>query len=230
MLDGQLFLGSNLTDASGHVHLSLKVRKPPGDYKLSFWLMQELLEQNSAVPDGQNDSSSTSNSSQMLQAPGPANMNLHVRSCIPGEVTAAPDACEECLAGTFSLAPSNATCDGAPAGAVAPGGTVTVPKGGYWSSELRSNQIHRCPNPAACEGNRSTLLASCSSPAGPQWTCTGLGQFSALQCSSAAAAASPATAAVLVGVLHTYVGHGRLLLLLQQQLLVPAPALPTAAV
>ncbi|WIA19889.1 hypothetical protein OEZ85_005789 [Tetradesmus obliquus] len=52
---------------------------------------------------------------------------------------------------------------------------------GYWSSDPRSNQVHRCPNPAACQGNRSILLESCSSSNGP---CTSAGQFSALQCGS----------------------------------------------
>ncbi|WIA40183.1 hypothetical protein OEZ86_013575 [Tetradesmus obliquus] len=44
-----------------------------------------------------------------------------------------------------------------------------------------SLKVHRCPNPAACQGNRSILLQSCSSSNGP---CTGAGQFSALQCGS----------------------------------------------
>jgi hypothetical protein len=149
MLDDQLFLGSNLSDTMGLVHLSLKIRKPPGVYRVSFSLMQELLEQSLNAFDGQNSSSSSSSSSnnssssRMLQPPRPANMSLQVRSCIAGEVTAAPDACQECLEGTFSLNPSNATCDAAPNGAIAPGGTGIIPRDGYWSSDPQSNQIHR---------------------------------------------------------------------------------------
>jgi hypothetical protein len=142
MLDDQLFLGSNLSDASGLVHLSLKVRKPPGVYKVAFSLMQELLEQSVNAFDGQNSSYSSS-SSRLLQPPAPANMSLLVRSCIAGEVTAAPDACQECLEGTFSLDPRNATCDAVPDGAFAPGGTAIIPMEGYWSSDPQSNQIHR---------------------------------------------------------------------------------------
>ena len=143
MLDDQLCLGSNLSDTSGLVHLSLKIRKPPGAYTLSFSLMQEVMEQSLNASTGQTNSSSSSNSSRLLRAPGPAIMSLQVRSCIPGEVTAAPDACQECLEGSFSLNPSNATCDAAPDGAFAPGGTAIIPREGYWSSDPRSNQVHR---------------------------------------------------------------------------------------
>uniref|UniRef100_A0A383WG46 Uncharacterized protein n=1 Tax=Tetradesmus obliquus TaxID=3088 RepID=A0A383WG46_TETOB len=144
--------------------------------------MQEVMEQSLRASAAQtNNGSSSSNSSRLLRAPGPAIMSLQVRSCIPGEVTAAPDTCQECLEGSFSLNPSNATCDAAPDGAFAPGGTAIIPMEGYWSSDPRSNQVHRCPNPAACQGNRSILLESCSSSNGP---CTGAGQFSALQCGS----------------------------------------------
>uniref|UniRef100_A0A383WGI8 Uncharacterized protein n=1 Tax=Tetradesmus obliquus TaxID=3088 RepID=A0A383WGI8_TETOB len=147
--------------------------------------MQEVMEQSLNASAAQtNNGSSSSNSSRLLRALEPAIMSLQVRSCIPGEATAAPDACQECLEGSFSLEPSNATCDAAPDGALAPGGTAIIPLEGYWSSDPQSNQVHRCPNPAACQGNRSILLDSCSSPAGPQWPCTGPGQFSALQCSS----------------------------------------------
>jgi hypothetical protein len=84
MLNDQLFFGSNLTDGAGLVHLSLKIRKPPGSYKLSLSLMQELLEQSSMAFDTQNSSSS----SKLLQPPQPDNLSLQVRSCSCGQLPA----------------------------------------------------------------------------------------------------------------------------------------------
>jgi hypothetical protein len=52
MLDDQLLLGSNLSDTLGLVHLSLKIRKPPGIYRVSFSLMQGLIEQSLNSFDG----------------------------------------------------------------------------------------------------------------------------------------------------------------------------------
>uniref|UniRef100_A0A383V4V4 Right handed beta helix domain-containing protein n=1 Tax=Tetradesmus obliquus TaxID=3088 RepID=A0A383V4V4_TETOB len=124
LLNGTQVLGVNCSDSSGVVLMRLHIRQPPGLYVISFNL----------VPgDGQ----------KALDSVKPANFSLQVRSCIVGEVTPAPDACQACPEGSFSLEPHKRTCDSCPASAVCPGGFAIVPLQNMWHSSPESPQVHR---------------------------------------------------------------------------------------
>jgi hypothetical protein len=104
--------------------MRLNIRQPPGIYTVVFDL----------VPgDGQ----------KPLDSLKPANLSLEVRSCTVGEVTPAPDACQACPDGAFSLEPQKRTCDSCPPGANCPGGFAIVQLPGMWHSAPESPQVHR---------------------------------------------------------------------------------------
>lgn len=69
--------------------------------------------------------------------------------CLPGEVRAGAW-CQQCGANLYSFNPANTSCDICPEDATCTGGTVIIPDSGYWHSSGWSTQIHRCPNPYAC--------------------------------------------------------------------------------
>jgi hypothetical protein len=72
-----------------------------------------------------------------------ANLTVHVRGCIPGEVAPIADTCEPCVPGSYSLDPGQALCDVCPAGAECPGGAAIVQLPGWWHSAATSAQMHR---------------------------------------------------------------------------------------
>lgn len=143
LLGTNSILAVNRSDSTGLVHMTFKVRVPPGWYTIRFSLVESL------------DLSSLG-----LVVP-PAQLRLQVRRCIAGEVTAGTsDACQPCLPGTYSFNPSNASCDSCPAGATCPGRAVLLPLPGWWHSNARSAQIHRCPNPRGCSQSNSTTASA----------------------------------------------------------------------
>ncbi|WIA08532.1 hypothetical protein OEZ85_007966 [Tetradesmus obliquus] len=150
----ETFLGSNRSDSSGIVQLSLGIRQPPGSYRIKYSL---VAAGDAAIP--------------------PVLTTLEVRRCMPGEVAPSPDACVACAAGSYSLHPANSSCDACPPGAACPGGSAISPLPGHWHSAATSSQVHRCPNPAACEGDRAVLAAAAAGTAAP-------GSYADLQCSS----------------------------------------------
>ena len=112
------FLGRDRFDEHGLAHMSFKVARPPGVYVVSLW-----------SPDWPD-----------LPA---ANLTLHVRSCVRGEVTPSPDACQPCQQGFFSFDPSQGVCSTCPDNAYCSGGDVITPLAGYWRSSADSVQVHR---------------------------------------------------------------------------------------
>uniref|UniRef100_A0A383W3X7 Right handed beta helix domain-containing protein n=1 Tax=Tetradesmus obliquus TaxID=3088 RepID=A0A383W3X7_TETOB len=157
LLETNSILAVNRSESTGLIHMTFKVRVPPGWYTLNFSLVEtiDLSSLGVAVP--------------------PAQLRLQVRRCVEGEVVAgSSDACQPCLPGTFSLNPSNASCDSCPAGASCPGMAALLPLPGWWHSNTRSAQIHRCPNPTACRQARSSAPPADSpllSTAQPQAAC-----------------------------------------------------------
>jgi hypothetical protein len=81
----------NRSDSSGVVLMRLNIRQPPGLYTIVF----DVLPGDSQV---------------RVASMKPANLSLQVHGCIVGEVTPAPDACQACPEGSFSLNPSSGTC------------------------------------------------------------------------------------------------------------------------
>eukprot|EP00775_Hariotina_reticulata_P005170 gene5170-5408_t len=134
-------LGVNRSAADGSVQLGIKLRQPPGCYSITLSLVEslDLVMLGVVVP--------------------PVAMKVCVRQCVAGEISTG-DACEVCRKGSYSLsAGSDDTCLPCPsAGAECPGGAVILPQDGWWHSSPYSAQVHSCPNPAACQGNRSVVL------------------------------------------------------------------------
>jgi hypothetical protein len=124
LLNDDQVLGVNRSDSSGVVLMRLNIRRPPGDFTVTFALLPSE-DQMPALP---------------LQ---PANISLQVRSCIVGEVTPMPDACQACPEGSFSLQPNSSSCRDCPHGAQCPGGFAIVPLPGMWHSAPESTQVHR---------------------------------------------------------------------------------------
>ena len=127
MLDVQVLLqgvpvGSLQTaDVTGVATFRVPVRKPPGQYNLTF-----------AAAD-------------VFETVEKTTIRLNVLSCSKGDVVASTgDACITCVAGTYSFDPRNTTCDKCPDNAVFPGAWAVLPLEGYWSSSPNSAQIHRC--------------------------------------------------------------------------------------
>jgi hypothetical protein len=126
LLNGDQVVGMNRSDSSGVVLMRLNIRQPPGLYTIMF----------DVLPGAGQQYDKTSK-------PPAANLSLQVRGCIVGEVTPAPDACQACPEGSFSLNPSSSSCDSCPPGAQCPGGFAIVPLPGMWHSAPQSHQMHR---------------------------------------------------------------------------------------
>jgi hypothetical protein len=124
LLNGTQVLGINRSDSSGVVLMRLNIRQPPGLYTIVFYLLP-----------GEDQAP--------LKALQPANLSLQMRSCTVGEVTPAPDACQACPEGAFSLEPHSSSCMDCPPGAHCPGGFAIVPLPGMWHSAPESPQVHR---------------------------------------------------------------------------------------
>lgn len=104
-------------DTTGLVTFKVPVRKPPGQYNLTF-----------------------------TPGVGGTNVTvlINVPSCPKGDVTASTgDACISCVAGSYSMNPQNNTCDKCPDNALCPGNWSVLPLEGFWSSSPSSVQIHR---------------------------------------------------------------------------------------
>jgi predicted outer membrane repeat protein len=126
LLNGDQVIGMNRSDSSGVVLMRLNIRQPPGLYTIMFDVLPGAGQQYDKA-----------------SKPPAANLSLHVRGCIVGEVTPAPDACQACPEGSFTLNPSSRSCDSCPPGAQCPGGFAIVPLPGMWHSATGSTQVHR---------------------------------------------------------------------------------------
>ena len=82
-----------------------------------------------------------------------------------GEVQNSVSTCMLCPAATYSLLPTNTSCDApCPANAECHGGAILVPDLGYWHSAAASTYMVQCPNSNACSGARD-LLVTCQGDA-----------------------------------------------------------------
>jgi predicted outer membrane repeat protein len=118
-LGGMYTLGTSTSDADGMVNIILRIQQPPGDYNITFKLVDYL-------------------------AVSPAVLQLHIRNCTRGEVAPTPDTCQVCAPGSYSLHSSQETCQPCPiAGASCPGGAAILPLPGWWHSAADSAQMHR---------------------------------------------------------------------------------------
>jgi hypothetical protein len=118
-LDGMYTLGTSTSDADGMIDMILRIQQPPGNYNITFTLVDYL-------------------------SVYPAVLELRIRNCTKGEVAPTPDTCQLCPPGSYSLQPSQETCQPCPgAGATCPGGAAIVPLPGWWHSAADSQQMHR---------------------------------------------------------------------------------------
>lgn len=107
-------------DLTGIAIFKVPVRKPPGNYSLTFL------------------------SANALDTLDTVTIQLHVLGCPMGDVVASTgNACITCVAGSYSFDPRNTTSDKCPDNAVCPGAWAVLPLEGYWSSSPFSVQIHR---------------------------------------------------------------------------------------
>ena len=84
---------------------------------------------------------------------------LRVPPCSLGLIKDTPETCKVCGNSTFSLNPANTSCDPCPSGAQCFGSDAFIPPAQHWHSSPNSTNIVSCPNPGACAGNRTQLLA-----------------------------------------------------------------------
>lgn len=125
-----LLVTANKTqDGTGVALLKIPIRKPPGDYNLTFFVEVPVA-------------------TFFVDKPGTTvtsiTMLVTVRPCPMGDVVASTgDACITCVAGSFSMNPANNTCDACPGNALCPGSWAVLPTNGFWSSSPYSIQMHR---------------------------------------------------------------------------------------
>ncbi len=94
-----------------------------------------------------------------LQVPN-ATVTVRVPQCSIGSVQQYPTLCMYCTAPLYSFSPDNSSCDSpCPPNANCTGGAHMTPLPGYWASDAHSNLIVTCPNSAACQGDRTRLMA-----------------------------------------------------------------------
>jgi predicted outer membrane repeat protein len=123
-LQGVPLAALKTADTSGLATFQVPVRKPPGQYPLTFASALILSGSRKTVEN--------------------VTILLNVQSCPKGDVMASTgDACITCVAGSYSLDPHNTTCDKCPDYAVCPGSWAVLPLEGFWSSSPYSAQIHR---------------------------------------------------------------------------------------
>jgi hypothetical protein len=73
------------------------------------------------------------------------------RACLPGEALVGIS-CVACIPGLYSLDPTQ-SCTDCPTGAECYGGSLMVPKQGYWRSSKTSDDFMECLVPSACLGS-----------------------------------------------------------------------------
>jgi hypothetical protein len=110
------------SDTTGLARFKVPVRKPPGQYSLTF----------------------TTSDIDIVDETVNVTILLNVVGCPIGDVVASTgDACITCVAGSFSRDPHNTTCDKCPDDAECPGSWAVLPSPGFWSSSASSIQLHR---------------------------------------------------------------------------------------
>jgi hypothetical protein len=113
------------SDTTGLASFRFPVRKPPGQYPLTFTTKH--------LDDSPERFTETN-----------VTIQINVLGCPVGDVMASTgDACFTCDAGSYSRDARNTTCDKCPENAVCPGAWAVMPLPAYWSSSASSIQIHR---------------------------------------------------------------------------------------
>ncbi len=82
------------------------------------------------------------------------NIEVYLRECLAGEKES-DNKCNPCPVETYSLVPKEGSCNRCPEEAVCYGGSLIVPKNGYWRDSNHTDIIFRCPNEKACLGASS---------------------------------------------------------------------------
>jgi len=85
------------------------------------------------------------------------NVAVQVRDCEPGESLVGKD-CVRCDYGTYSLEPTQ-LCTNCPEGAECFGGSLMVPKKGYWRPSKTTDKFFECPNSGSCLGSPHVTLS-----------------------------------------------------------------------
>jgi hypothetical protein len=104
-----------------------------------------------AIPGSQVRFEITSDAIKSQESNSSLAVPITFRECIPGEAQIG-NSCDVCTAGSYSLDPSQA-CTDCPQGAVCYGGSLMVPKQGYWRSSKTSDEFMECLVPGACLGS-----------------------------------------------------------------------------
>jgi hypothetical protein len=104
-----------------------------------------------AKPGSQVSFKITSNAIKSQESTSSLTVPVTFRECKSGEALVGTS-CDVCTAGSYSLDPSQA-CTDCPQGAVCYGGSLMVPKQGYWRSSKTSDEFMECLVPSACLGS-----------------------------------------------------------------------------
>lgn len=100
---------------------------------------------------------SGSDSARALQVPN-VTIPITSSSCSIGWVRPDSMHCFLCPAAQYSFNTSTSTCDSpCPPNADCLGGASMRPHKGFWVSAYHSDSIVACPNPEACQGDRTNL-------------------------------------------------------------------------
>eukprot|EP00803_Ostreobium_quekettii_P004798 evm.model.scf_1049EXC.5 EVM.evm.TU.scf_1049EXC.5 scf_1049EXC:31122-36641(-) len=82
-------------------------------------------------------------------------IEVEVRSCVPGETPFRNETCSVCESGLYSFDPGM-PCARCPDNAECQGSTVT-PRDGFWHSTSKSVELHECINEESCSTNEGTM-------------------------------------------------------------------------
>lgn len=114
---------------------SIRANTPPGIYSLTFSAMglEPVI-----IPFSIRDC-----------RPGEVNLTMRLEAVSDGELSANQFICSNCSSGKFSFLPT-VDCQSCSDHAICTGGSVMVPKDGYWHSSPFSIQFHKCLVKTAC--------------------------------------------------------------------------------
>jgi hypothetical protein len=104
-----------------------------------------------AKPGSQEDFKVTTSAIQSQLSDNSLTVPFMFRECKSGEAQVG-NSCEVCTAGSYSLDPQQ-VCAKCPTGAVCYGGSLMVPKQGYWRSSKTSDEFMECLEPSVCLGS-----------------------------------------------------------------------------
>ncbi len=96
---------------------------------------------------------------------------IHFRECESGEITTSVGdnlyTCQECGLGTYSLDPSDTSCNICPDHAYCPGANVISVDSGYWRVNQVSASVLECPQRDPCLGGSNTSTQCAEGSYGP---------------------------------------------------------------